>query len=82
MSSQFLVGAIADGLGRQGQSGRAPWDPNFYVDVVVLLIAGLMWSSFCLFGGWWSRRGSLQGMTALVNPSTNSGMLAITVQAD
>jgi len=48
MSSQYLVGAIADWLGRHGHSGRAQWDPIFYADVGVLLIAGLMWSSFRL----------------------------------
>jgi MFS family permease len=46
MSSQFLVGAIADWLGSQGYSGRAQWDPIFYINVGVLVVAGLMWSSF------------------------------------
>ncbi len=46
MSSQFLVGAMADALGARGHSGRAQWDPLFYIDVGVLIIAGLLWSSF------------------------------------
>jgi MFS transporter, ACS family, glucarate transporter len=46
LSSQFLVGAIADWLGEQGYSGRTQWDPIFYINVGVLIAAGLMWSSF------------------------------------
>ena len=46
MSSQFLVGAIADWLGAKGYSGRDQWDPIFYINVGVLIAAGLMWSSF------------------------------------
>jgi sugar phosphate permease len=48
MSSQFLVGAIADWLGDKGLSGRMQWDPMFYVDMGVLILAGLLWSSFRL----------------------------------
>lgn len=48
MSSQFFVGAIADGLGSKGYSGRMQWDPMFYVDMGVLIVAGLLWSSFRL----------------------------------
>jgi MFS family permease len=46
LCSQFLVGYIADQLGMQGYSGRAQWDPIFYINVGVLLTASLMWSTF------------------------------------
>jgi len=46
LSSQYLVGRLADWLGGHGYSGRAQWDPIFYINVGVLLTAGLMWSSF------------------------------------
>jgi len=46
LSSQYLIGAIADWLGKKGYSGRAQWDPVFYINVGVLIVAGLMWSSF------------------------------------
>ena len=46
MSSQFLVGAVADWLGTKGYSGRSQWDPMFYADVGVLLVACALWSSF------------------------------------
>jgi MFS family permease len=46
MSSQYLVGAMADWLGRQGYSGRDQWDPIFYINVGVLIVAGLLWFSF------------------------------------
>lgn len=48
MSSQFLVGALADRLGSRGMSGRAQWDPIFLIDAGVLLCAGLLWSAFRL----------------------------------
>jgi MFS family permease len=48
MSSQYLVGAIADWLGSKGYSGRMQWDPMFYVDMGVLIVAGILWSSFRL----------------------------------
>lgn len=48
MSSQFLVGAVADWLGAKGHSGRMQWDPMFYVDIGVLIVAGCLWSSFRL----------------------------------
>ena len=48
MSSQFLIGAIADWLGARGYSGRMQWDPMFYLDAGVLIVAGLLWSSFRL----------------------------------
>lgn len=48
LSSQFLVGAIADWLGAKGHSGRMQWDPMFYVDIGVLIVAGCLWSSFRL----------------------------------
>ena len=46
LSSNYLVGAIADWLGEQGYSGRTQWDPIFYINVGVLIAAGLMWSAF------------------------------------
>ena len=48
MSSQYLVGAMADWLGSKGYSGRLQWDPMFYVDMGVLIVAGILWSSFRL----------------------------------
>jgi MFS family permease len=48
MSSQFLVGALADWLGARGYSGRAQWDPIFWIDVGVLLGAGVLWATFRL----------------------------------
>jgi len=48
MSSQYLVGALADWMGARGFSGRAQWDPIFYIDVGVLVCAGWIWSSFRL----------------------------------
>ena len=46
ISSQFLTGAIADWLGAQGFSGRIQWDPIFYINMGVLVLAGLLWSLF------------------------------------
>ena len=46
MSSQYLVGAIADFLGNQGYTARAQWDPIFYINMGVLIVAGLLWSTF------------------------------------
>ena len=46
MSSQYLVGALADWMGARGYSGREQWDPIFFIDVGVLIFAGLLWSSF------------------------------------
>jgi MFS family permease len=46
MSSQYLVGALADSLGARGYSGRAQWDPIFFINVGVLLTAGLLWATF------------------------------------
>ncbi len=46
MSSQYLVGYLADMLGKQGYTGRVQWDPIFYIDLGVLMIAGLLWSTF------------------------------------
>lgn len=44
MTSQYLVGAIADYLGEQGFTGRAQWDPIFYINMGVLIAAGTIWS--------------------------------------
>lgn len=46
MSSQYLVGALADWLGERGFSGRDQWDPIFYINCGVLLAAALLWSVF------------------------------------
>jgi hypothetical protein len=46
MSSQYLVGALADWMGARGFSGRQQWDPIFFIDLGVLVCAGLLWSSF------------------------------------
>src|SRR5262245_54725314 len=46
LSSQFLVGALADWTGARGYAGRAQWDPGFHVDLVVLLCAALAWCFF------------------------------------
>jgi sugar phosphate permease len=46
MSSQFLVGAIADSMGARGFSGRDQWDPIFVIDVGVLACAGVLWATF------------------------------------
>lgn len=48
MSSQYLVGALADRLGKLGYSGRAQWDPIFYIDMGVLLVAALLWFAFVM----------------------------------
>ena len=48
MSSQYLVGAMADWLGSKGYSGRMQWDPMFYVDMGVLMVAGILSASFRL----------------------------------
>ena len=46
MSSRFLVGPIINRLGGKCYSGRMKWGPIFYINVGVLIAAGLMWSSF------------------------------------
>ena len=46
MSSQYLVGKLADLLGARGFTGRAQWDPIFYINMGVLIVAGLLWSMF------------------------------------
>ena len=46
MSSQYLVGAIADWLGARGYSGRTQWDPIFYIDIAVLALGSVLWFSF------------------------------------
>jgi sugar phosphate permease len=48
MGSQYLVGALADWLGAQGLSGRAQWDPIFYINMGVLVTAGLFWAAFVM----------------------------------
>jgi MFS family permease len=46
MSSQYLVGALADWTGARGYTGRAQWDPGFHVDLAVLLCAAVAWLVF------------------------------------
>ena len=46
LSSQYLVGKLADLLGARGFTGRAQWDPIFYINLGVLVVAGLLWSAF------------------------------------
>lgn len=46
MSSQYLVGALADYFGAKGFTGRDQWDPVFFINVGVLAAAGLLWSTF------------------------------------
>ena len=46
MSSQFLVGALADYFGAQGFTGRDQWDPVFFINVGVLVTAGFLWATF------------------------------------
>lgn len=46
MSSQYLTGALADHFGAQGFTGRAQWDPIFYINLGVLCVAGLLWAAF------------------------------------
>jgi MFS transporter, ACS family, glucarate transporter len=46
LSSQYLVGMLADLLGARGFAGRQQWDPIFYINMGVLILAGILWSSF------------------------------------
>ncbi|MFM8724243.1 MAG: hypothetical protein ACKON9_03875, partial [Planctomycetaceae bacterium] len=46
MTSQLLVGLLADALGRLKLSGRAQWDPIFYINCLVLLTAAGLWLKF------------------------------------
>ncbi len=46
MSSQYLVGALADWMGARGFSGREQWDPIFFIDIAVLVGAGWLWATF------------------------------------
>ena len=43
MGSQLFFGAFADWRGAQGHTGRAQWDPAFYVSITLLLTAGVLW---------------------------------------
>jgi MFS transporter, ACS family, glucarate transporter len=43
VASQYFVGWFADRQKELGYSGRAPWDPIFYVYMVVLLIGAFGW---------------------------------------
>ncbi len=46
LSSQFLVGALADHFAGQGLSGRAQWDPIFLINCGVLIAAAVLWGVF------------------------------------
>ena len=46
MSSQLLVGVLADALGKMKLSGRQQWDPIFYINCLVLLTAAGLWMRF------------------------------------
>jgi MFS family permease len=48
LTSQYLVGKLADLRGARGYTGRAQWDPVFYVDIGILVAAGLAWAAFRL----------------------------------
>ena len=43
MASQFFWGAFADWRRDLGYTGRAQWDPAFYVSIAILVAAGLLW---------------------------------------
>lgn len=46
MTSQGLTGWLADLLKEQGYSGRAQWDPIFQINLLVLITAAILWSTF------------------------------------
>jgi MFS family permease len=43
IASQLFLGRFVDGLGERGYSGRAQWDPAFYIYGAVLLAGVLCW---------------------------------------
>lgn len=43
MGSQFFWGAFADWRKDLGFTGRAQWDPAFYVSIAFLVAAGILW---------------------------------------
>jgi len=46
MGSQLFFGAFADWRGSLGYTGRAQWDPAFYLVEALLLVAALCWALF------------------------------------
>ena len=42
--SQLFLGSLADVMGRWGRTGRAQWDPGFFVYVAVALVGMALWS--------------------------------------
>ncbi|MEY3174512.1 MAG: putative sulfoacetate transporter SauU [Planctomycetota bacterium] len=46
LSSQYLVGALADYLAGWGLSGRDQWDPIFLINCGVLITAAVLWALF------------------------------------
>jgi MFS transporter, ACS family, glucarate transporter len=44
ISSQIFLGRFADWMKGMGYSGRAQWDPGFYVYVAIALIGMVLWS--------------------------------------
>ncbi len=46
MASQLLVGVLADWFAARGYSGRAQWDPIFWINLGVLVTAAVLWLTF------------------------------------
>ena len=44
ISSQIFLGRFADWMKGLGYTGRAQWDPGFYVYVAIALIGMVLWS--------------------------------------
>ena len=44
ISSQIFLGRFADWMKSLGYTGRAQWDPGFYVYVAIALIGMILWS--------------------------------------
>ena len=44
IASQFFLGQFADWMKGRGYTGRAQWDPGFYVYVAIALIGMILWS--------------------------------------
>ncbi len=44
ISSQIFLGRFADWMGGLGYTGRAQWDPGFYVYVAIALVGIILWS--------------------------------------
>jgi MFS transporter, ACS family, glucarate transporter len=44
IASQFFLGQFADWMKGRGYTGRAQWDPGFYVYVAIALMGMILWS--------------------------------------